>query len=107
MASLIGLFYEPPVITAPPSTGTSTNETVHESLRAFMRRNFEALLRQAAPVYEELPSAARKAFLPVWSALQGRMDQAHQAETGAEFQAALVGAKALLAEARGAMIGKA
>lgn len=72
-----------------------------------MQRNFEALLRQVAPAYERLASAARRAFLPTWSALQGRMDRAHQEGTLAEFQAALTEAKALLAEARGAMIGKA
>ena len=71
-----------------------------------MRRAFDALLRVAAPAYERLPSAARKAFLPAWSALQERMDLAHQEGAWAEFQAALSEAKALLAEAKGAMIGK-
>ena len=65
-----------------------------------MRRAFEVLLRVAAPAYERLPSAARKAFFPTWSALQERMDLSHQAGAWTEFQAALVEAKALLAEAR-------
>jgi len=72
-----------------------------------MRRDFEALLRQAAPAYERLSPAARKAFLPTWSALQERINRAHSEGAWAEFQAGLVGVKALLAEARGAMLGKA
>jgi hypothetical protein len=100
MASLIGLFYESPVMPVTPSSHAPTDEAAHEALRESMRRDFETLLRQAAPVYERLPSAARRAFLPTWSALQGRMDRAHQEGTLAEFQAALVEAKALLAEAQ-------
>ncbi len=100
MASLLGLFYEPPVVQAAPSSPATTDETAREALRESMRRDFEALLRQAAPDYERLPPAARKAFLPTWSALQERMDQAHQASAWVEFQAALVEAKALLTEMR-------
>jgi len=107
MASLIGLFYEAPVMTAAQRSPTPTNETDREALQDSMRRAFDALLRVAAPAYERLPSAARKVFLPAWSALQERMDLAHQEGAWAEFQAALSEAKALLAEAKGAMIGKA
>ena len=71
-----------------------------------MRRDFDALLRRAAPVYEELASQDRKAFLPTWSALQERMDRAHQAGVWVEFQAALGEARILLGQARSAMIGK-
>ena len=107
MASLIGLFYEPPAVAVAPSSPAPTDEATIEALRHSMRRNFEALLLQVAPVYERLPPAARKAFLPTWYAVQRRMDQAHQEGIWAEFQAALAEAKALLAEARGAMLGKA
>lgn len=106
MASLIGLFYEPPVIPAAQGSPAPTVAAAPEALRHSMRRDFEALLRQAVPVYERLPYAARKAFLPAWSALQERMDWAHQESALAEFQVALVEAKVLLAEASGAIIGK-
>mgnify|MGYP001561326584 FL=1 len=71
-----------------------------------MRRDFDSLLRVAAPAYERLSSAARKAFLPTWSALQERMDLAHREGVSEEFKAALMEAKVLLDEARSAMIGK-
>lgn len=71
-----------------------------------MRRDFDALLRRAAPVYEELSPQDRKAFLPTWLALQERMDLAHQTGAWVEFQAALGEARILLGEARSAMIGK-
>ena len=100
MPSLIGLFYEPPVIPAPPSGPVPTDEAAREALRESMRRDFEALLRRAAQVYEELPPTDRKAFLPTWSALQERIDRAHREGAWAEFQAALVEAKALLADAQ-------
>ncbi len=106
MASLIGLFYEPPAVPVAPSSPAPTDEAAREALQHSMRRDFQALLRQAAPDYERLPCSARKAFLPTWSALQERMDRAHQAGAWTEFQTALVEAKALLTETRGAMIGK-
>jgi len=98
MPSLIGRFHEPPVIQAAPSSATPADEAAREALRDTMRRDFEALLRRAAPVYEQLSLTDRKAFLPTWSALQERMDRAHQAGAWVKFQAALAGAKALLAE---------
>jgi hypothetical protein len=100
MPSLIGLFYEPPVIRAPLNTRTPTDEAARETLRESMQRDFEALLRQAAPVYEQLSPTDRKAFFPPWSVLQGRMDRAHQEGAWAEFQAAFVEAKAMLAGAK-------
>ncbi len=100
MPSLIGLFYEPPVIPAAPSSPAPTEEAAREALRESMRRDFEGLLRRIAQLYERLPPADRKAFFPTWSALQERMDRAHQEGAWAEFQAALVEAKALLAEAQ-------
>ncbi len=76
------------------------DEASHEALRDSIRRDFQTLLRQIAQVYERHSLQARKAFLPAWSLLQERMDRAYQDGTWAEFQAALVEAKALLAEAQ-------
>ena len=100
MPSLIGLFYEQPVVLVPPNSPAPTNETAREALRESMRRDFQALLRRIAQVYERRSAQARKGFLPAWSSLQERMDRAHQEGAWAEFQAALVEAKALLAEAQ-------
>ena len=100
MPSLIGLFYEQPVVLVPPSAPAPTDETAREALRESMRRDFQALLRRIAQVYERRSAQARKGFLPAWSALQERMDRAHQEGAWAEFQAALVEAKALLADAQ-------
>lgn len=100
MPSLIGLFYEPPVMPVPSGSPAPTSEIARETLRESMRRDFEALLRRIAQVYERHSPQARKVFLPAWSALQERMDRAHQEGAWAEFQAALVEAKALLAEAQ-------
>jgi len=100
MPSLIGLFYEPPVLPATPSNPTPADEATREALREAMRRDFEALLRRAAQVFEGLSATNRKAFLPPWRSLQERMDQAHQDSAWAEFQAALVEAKALMAQAQ-------
>lgn len=107
MPSLIGLFYEAPMLPAAPSSPATNEEAAPEALRASMRRDFDALLRRAAPAYEELSPTNRKAFLPTWSALQERMDRAHQAGAWVEFQAAFGEARILLGEARGAIIGKA
>ena len=107
MASLIGLFYEPPVIPAAPSSSAPTDEADREALRDSMWRDFGALLERVAQVYEELSPADRKTFLEAWLALQERMDRAHQAGAWVDFQTAMVEAKALLAEAKGAMLGKA
>jgi len=107
MPSLIGLFHEPPVLQAAPIRPAPADEAVREALRDTMRRDFEALLRRAAPVYEELTPQVRKAFLPTWSALQERMDRAHQAAEWLAFQTALGEARVLLGEARCAIIGKA
>jgi len=100
MPSLIGLFYEPPPIQATPSGPAPADEAAREALREAMRRDFEVLLRRAAQVFEGLSATNRKTFLPAWRSLQERMDQAHQDSAWAEFQAALVEAKALLAEAQ-------
>jgi hypothetical protein len=100
MPSLIGLFYEPPVLPAASSSPTPADEAAREALREAMRRDFQTLLRRAAQVFESLSPAARQAFLPAWRSHQERMDQAHQGSAWAEFQAALVEAKALLAEAQ-------
>ena len=107
MASLIGLFYEPPVIPAAPSSSAPTDEADREALWDSMRRDFEALLRRIAQAYERLSPANRKMFLEAWLALQERMDRAHQAGALVDLQTAMVEAKALLAEAKGAMLGKA
>lgn len=98
MPSLIGLFYEPSVMPVPPSGPSLANETARETLRESMRRDFEALLRRIAQVYERRSPQVRKVFMPAWSSLQERMDRAHQEGAWAEFQAALVEAKALLAD---------
>lgn len=98
MPSLIGLFYEPPVIPAPPCSPVPADETAREALREAMRWDFEALLRRAAQLFEGLSATNRKAFLPAWRSLQERMDRAHQSGSWAEFQATLVEAKTLLAE---------
>ncbi len=83
-------------LSLPIDDDASTTEVLRES----MQRDFQALLRQAAPIYEELSPTDRKAFFPPWFKLQERMDRAHQDGAWAEFQAALVEAKALLAEAQ-------
>ena len=106
MSSLMGLFYKPPGMPAAPTSIAPTDEATPEALRESMRRDFEALLWHAAPVYAELSPADRKTFLEAWLTLQERMDQAHREGASAEFHAALVEAKALLAEVRGAIIGK-
>ena len=106
MPSLIGLFHEPPVLPAAPSRPAPADESGHEALRESMRRDFEALLRRAALLYKELSPQDRKAFLPAWSALQERMDRAHQTGAWVEFQAALGEARILLGETRSATIGK-
>ena len=107
MPSLIGLFHEPPVLPAASSRPAPADESGREALQAAMRRDFEALLRRAALLYEELSPQDRKAFLPTWSSLQERMDQAHQAAEWLAFQTALGEARVLLGEARCAIIGKA
>jgi len=107
MSSLIGLFYGAPVVPEVPNSPAQTDEAGREALQASMRRDFEALLRRAAPAYEELSPQNRKAFLPTWSVLQERMDRAHQAGDWLAFQTALGEARVLLGEARCAIIGKA
>ena len=89
-----------PVVLLPPSSPAPADEASREALRDSMRRDFHALLRQVAQLYERHSPQARKAFLPAWSLLQERMDRAHQEGAWAEFQAALVEAKALLPEAQ-------
>ncbi len=85
---------------SPPAALTPLDEGSREALRESMRRDFLALLRRIAQVYEWHSPQSRSIFLPAWSSLQVKMDQAHQAGNWAEFQAALVEAKALLAEAQ-------
>ena len=106
MPSLIGLFHEPPVLPAAPSSPAPTDEAAREALRDSMRRDFNALLRRAAPVYEKLAPQDRKAFLPTWSSLQERMDRAHHAGDWVAFQTAFGEARMLLGEASSAIIGK-
>ena len=66
-----------PVVT-PPSTPTPTDEASREALRESMRRDFQALLRQIAQVYERRSPEGRNVFLPAWSLLQARMDRAYR-----------------------------
>lgn len=95
------------MLPAAPNHSAPADESDHKALRESMRRDFEALLQRAAPVYEELAPQDRKAFLPTWSALQERMDRAHQAGEWLAFQIAFGEARVLLGEARCAIIGKA
>ena len=87
-----------PVVLPPQSSPTPADEASREALRDSMRRDFQALLRRIAQVYEQCSLEGRKVFLPAWSSLQARMDRAYQDGNWADFQAALVEAKALLAE---------
>jgi len=90
----------PPVVSPPMSSPMPSADLSRKGLQESMGRDFQALLRRAAQVYERLSPADRKAFLAAWSSFEERMDRAHQDGVWAEFQAALVEAKALLAEAQ-------
>lgn len=88
----------PPMALPTVSTPAPRADLSREALQEAMDRDFRALLRQAAQVYERLSPKDRKALLVAWASLEERMDRAHQSGSWAEFQAALVEAKMLLAE---------
>ncbi len=88
----------PPMAPPPASSSVPASNLPREALRESMDRDLQALLGQAAQVYERISPADHKALLAAWSSFEERMDRAHQNGSWAEFQAALVEAKALLAE---------
>ena len=74
--------------------------TSREALQATMEADFLAFIRWEAEVYEHLPQSGRQTVSPQLQVFRAGMDQAYQDGDWATFQAALVGAKALLAEAQ-------
>lgn len=84
----------PPVAPPPVSSPMPSADLSREALRESMERDFQALLGQAAQVYERLSPENRRALLAAWSSFEERMDRAQQDGSWAEFQAALVEAGA-------------